>query len=285
MSGQSKSNQVTDQSSTQNPWAPAQPLLTGIANQATSLLPGAGTLNGQQQGAIDQLSQNASAGNPYAGQIGNFATDLLNGGGANAQAPQVQGAYDQYKSQVMPWANGSMGDPNQNPALRGMLDVIQNDVGNSVNGQFAAAGRDLSGANQQAYGRGIAQGYAPVLMQAQQQGLQTAGDLYNAGNTTSGLLSGLNQTALGNKGVGVEAAGSALDAQNYGANAQLAAQAQKLGIPTQQLGLLASLGISLGQVGGTTTGHSQTQGTMMMSPWQQATSGIGAIGSLFPKGK
>jgi hypothetical protein len=112
-----------------------------------------------------------------------------------------------------------------------MLDVIQNDVGNSVNSQFAAAGRDMSGANQQAYGRGIAQGYAPALMQAQQQGLQSAQDLYNAGNTTAGLLTGLNQTGLQNQGQGVDASTSALQARDSGANQLLNIGQQQRALP------------------------------------------------------
>ena len=48
-----------------------------------------------------------------------------------------------------------------------------------------------------------------------------------AGNTTANTLSGMQQNYLANQGQGVAAAQSALDAQNYGANATLAAEAQQ----------------------------------------------------------
>ena len=50
-----------------------------------------------------------------------------------------------------------------NSALKPQLQTIQDDVTNTTNGQFAAAGRDMSPANYQAVARGVAQGEAPVI--------------------------------------------------------------------------------------------------------------------------
>src|SRR5689334_14332043 len=112
-----------------------------------------------------------------------------------------------------------------NPALAAQLAQIQADVGNSVNSQFAAAGRDFSSANQMAYGRGVAAAEAPVIAAQYNQDvanrLAAANALYNAGNTTANTLAGMQQNYLSNQGQGVSAAQAALDAQNYGANATL----------------------------------------------------------------
>ena len=57
---------------------------------------------------------------------------------------------------------------------------------NSVNGQFAGAGRDLSGLNQQYLGRGITAAEAPILLNQYNQNVaqrqQAASGLLGAGN-------------------------------------------------------------------------------------------------------
>src|SRR6202008_2967754 len=115
---------------------------------------------------------------------------LLNGGGANAQAGNVQGNLDIFREQLTPYANGSM--VGNNPALAAQLAQIRDDVGNSINSQFAAAGRDFSGANQMAYGRGVAAGEAPVIAAQYNQDvayqINAANELYNAGNPPAGTL-------------------------------------------------------------------------------------------------
>ena len=277
MGGQSSSTQ-TQQSQTA-PWEAAQPMLQSILGQIGTGLNNAG-LTSAETGALNQLSQNASQGNPYAGQIGGYAQSLLNGGGANAQTGNVQGNLGTFQSQLTPYASGSM--IGNNPALAAQLAQIQADVGNSVNGQFAAAGRDFSGANQTAYGRGVAAGVAPVIAAQYNQDvanqINAANALYNAGNTTAGTLSGMQQNYLGNQGQGVAAAQSALDAQNYGANATLAAEAQRRGIPVQALGLLAQIGVPVAGLGSQSNGT--TTGTRQMSGAEQFGTIAGGIGNI-----
>ena len=162
------------------------------------------------------------------------------------------------------------------------LRRYETDVANSVNGQFAAAGRDFSGANQMAYGRGIAAGQAPVIAAQYNQDvanqIAAANAVYNAGNTTAGALSGLQQNFLANQGQGVAAAQSALDAQNYGANATLAAEAQRRGIPVQALGLLANIGVPIAQLGSQSSGTGTK--TEQMSGADQFSKIAGGIGNL-----
>jgi hypothetical protein len=189
---------------------------------------------------------------------------------------------------------------------------MRSDITDQVNGSFAGAGRDFSGAHFQALGRGISQGLAPVLANqyntdvANQRGaadalygagnttnaFQTAnaGAGYGAGNTTGGLLAGLQQQSLANQGQGVTAAGQALSAQDAGANAALQAEAQRRGVPVQALGLLAQIGIPIAGLGGTSSGTStgtstgNTNQTSQMSGADQflkIMSGIGSLGNLW----
>src|SRR5262249_50821665 len=248
MGGQSTSTQ-TQQSQTA-PWVAAQPMLQAILGQVGTGLNNAG-LTPAESSALDTLRSNAAHGNPYAGQIAGYAQSLLDGGGATGQAGNVQDNLASYRSWLTPYANGSM--VGSNPALTAQLEQIRSDVGNSVNSQFAAAGRDFSGANLMAYGRGVAAGQAPVIAAQFNQDvanqIAAANALYNAGNTTASTLAGMQQNYLANQGQGVSAAQSALDAQNYGANATLAEEAKRRGIPVQALGLLAQIGIPIAGLG------------------------------------
>lgn len=275
-----KSEQTTTQSSTTAPWLSAQPALQGILGQIGTGLGNTG-LTGQESGAINTLESNAGQASQFAPQITNFANTLLSGGGATDQAGNIQNGLTTYQNQLTPYANGSM--IGNNPALQAQLQTIMSDVGNSVNGQFAAAGRDFSGANQQAYGRGVAQGVAPVLASQYNQDvanqINAAGQLYGAQNTTSGLLSGLNQQALANQQAGVTTAGQATDASNAGANQILAAEAAKRGIPVQALGLLAQIGIPIAGLGSQNTGQSDTtKQDSGATQFGQIAGGIGNIG-------
>jgi hypothetical protein len=277
MGGQSTSTQTVQSQSA--PWAAAQPALQTMLGQISTGLNNTG-LTSAENSALDTLKNNAGAGNPYAGQIASYAQSLLNGGGATAQAGNVQDNLASYRNMLTPYANGSM--VGNNPALAAQLAQIRSDVGNDVNSQFAAAGRDFSGANQMAYGRGVAAAEAPVIAAQYNQDvanqLAAAGALYNAGNTTANTLTQLQQSDLANRGQGVTAAQAALDAQNYGANATLAEEAQRRGIPVQALGLLAQIGVPIAQLG--TQSNGTTTGTQQKSGVEQFATIAGGINSL-----
>jgi len=276
MSGKSE----TKQQSTTEPWKPAQPALTSILGQLQGLIPNSGITPGMES-AFGQLESSAQQGNPFAGQIGGVVGNLLNGGGATAQAPAIQSAFDTFKAQTNPLASNTNYDPMQTPGLADSLKTMMGDIGTSINGQFAAAGRDLSGMNTQTLARGLTQGLAPILTQQYNQNVQNqqgaASNLYNAGNTTGGLLAGLNQQGIANQVQGVTSANDALTAQNYGPATLLQLEQLKQGIPMQNLGLLAQIGVPIAGLG------SQSQGTSTTKqPWSQTfgtiAGGLGNIG-------
>ncbi len=283
MGGTSK--QTSTQQSETNPWAPAQSTLTGILGQLNSYLPQTG-LTGTQSNALSTIEQNGANVGQYAPAVQNYTSSLLNGGGAMNQAGNINQAYQNYYNQTNPLASNTNYNPYDTAGFKDAINTATSDITNNVNGTFAAAGRDFSGANSQALSRGIMQGIAPIIQSQYNQNVQNqqgaAGNLYNAGNTTGGLLSGLQQQDLANRGAGVSAIGAGQDALNSGAYNTLAAEAQKLGIPLSNLGLLSQIGIPIAGLGGTSSGSGTT--TNQMSGAQQFGTIAGGLGSLFGGG-
>ena len=284
MPGAGTSTQQQQQQSQTAPWEAAQPMLKQILGQIQGYVPQAG-INPLQQGAIDQLTTNAQAGNPYAPAIGGAASTLLNGGGATNQAGNVNQYYQQYYNATNPLASNTNYNPYDTPGFKDALSTTIADITNSTNGQFAAAGRDFSGANSQALGRGILQGVAPTIAAQYNQNIQNqqgaAGNLYNAGNTTAGLQTGMTQQDLANRVQGVQTASDALGAQNYGPNALLSAQQYLQSIPAQNLGMWANIGAPIAGLGSQSSGTSS--GSYTMSPVQQFATIAQGIGNLWPK--
>jgi hypothetical protein len=281
-----KSTSSTSQQSQTAPWQPTQGLLTGIVNQLGGNLNNTG-ITGGETNALNTIENNANnATTQYAPLVQNYATTMLNGGGALNQAGNVNQNYLDYAKATQPLASNTDYNPYNTPGFKDALSTTIADITNSTNGQFAAAGRDFSGMNSQTLGRGIMQGVAPTIANQYNQNVQNqrgaADALFNAGNTNAGILSGLQQQDLANRGQGVTAAGQAVDTQNAGANATLAAEAQRRGIPVQALGLLAQIGIPIAGLGSQSSGTSNTEN--QMSGAQQFGLIANGLGSLMPKG-
>lgn len=259
-----ESSQQQTQSSQTAPWAAAQPALQGLLGNLQGQI-GNANLTGAETGALNTLQQNANAGNPFAGQINDYATNMLSGGGANAQAGNIQGGLDAFKTQMSPYADANYSSLN-NPQLQAALQTIKDDVGQSINGQFAAAGRDMSGANQMAYGRGVTAAQAPLILdqfnkdQALRQNASRS--LYDAQNQTGGLLAGLNQQSLANQQQGVTTSQDALAAQNYAPTQALQIESLRRGIPAQALGLLAQIGVPIAGLGSQSSGQASSTAQM-----------------------
>ena len=234
--------------------------------------------------AYDALAASAQAPNPYAPAIGTLASDLLAGGGPG-RGGIASNAYDSYRDALAPFARGDFLDPSRNPYTSQILQTIGNDVQSRINSMFAGAGRDLSGMNQQALARGIAEGSTPTLasLYTQAQGNQLAAldKLYNAGNATAGVLSGFDQAALANRQAGVGVAGAALAAREQPYTQSLALEAQRRGIPLQTLTQLNSLLVPLAGLGRSSSGDTTSTQTQDVPMWQKIAGGaIGGVGLL-----
>jgi hypothetical protein len=242
--GGTSSTQQTQQSTTA-PWAAAQPALQGILGQIDGLLPTTGVTPGEQA-SLDTIINNANSTSQFNPQINASTSNLLNGGGALNQAGAVNQNYQNYYNQTNPLASNTNYDPMSTPGIGDQLQSLKDSISTGINGQFAAAGRDMSGYNQKALGQGLTAGLAPIL----------------TGNTNAGILSGMQQQSNQNQQAGVNQVGTGLQAQNAGASTALAAYLQQQGIPLQNLGLLANIGVPIAGLGSQSTGQSQGSSTM-----------------------
>lgn len=270
------SSSTTQQQSQTAPWQAAQPLLGGILGQLQGQLGNTGITN-TQTNALNAIEGNAGNTSQFTPQINGVTSNLLGGGNANAQAGTIQNAFNTYQAQTNPLASNTNYDPMQTPGIGQQLQTLQDQITQSVNGQFAAAGRDGSGYNQQDVARGLAQGLAPVATYQYNQNVQNqqgaANNLYNAGNTTANALTNLNQTGLTNQLAGVQNVSNGLSATNAGNSATLAAEAMRQGIPLQNLGLLSQIGTPIAGLGSQSSGSSTTNNQASLA------SIIGSLGS------
>lgn len=207
------------------------------------------------QGVLGTVGQ-ATGGAQNAFDIGKWASGM---GMANANPADrtgaVSGAYSDLQKNIGGYARGDYVDPMSNPLVRQMMTQVGDSAANRINAQFAGAGRDLSGANQMAVGRGVTEAQLPLLLNeyARQQGqqLNAAGQLYGAGNQTSQTLSALDQARQGQRGqavamgqAGADISRGGLDYLSTGANlAQTGSNI--LGQGVQQAGQ----GVQFGQMG------------------------------------
>lgn len=267
------STQATNQqySSQTNPWGPAVAPIQGLLGGINGV---SGAPTAQQLGAISAIGGAAGS----LPNFGNMATNVA--GGLLSGAPnlnQFAGAnYNNMASTLAPYTNSNYTNPYTNPVLSSALQYLNQNITNSINGQFAGAGRDLSPANSQALAYGLGSGEAPLLLNqyntnvGQQQA--AANSLFGAGNTTG-------QTYLGNQQVGLAAAAQQPQLQLAPALAQLQAAQTAYGLPLSNLGAKEGMILPIAGLGGSTTGASS--GTSTYTPsWLQDASLFGGAGGV-----
>jgi hypothetical protein len=280
MGGTSQTTQQTSQQSQLTPWAPASGDIQGILSQLT---PSIQNLSGTPavNDAYSALIANASNPNPLGPLSMGAATSLLGGGQNYGNAANIlNAAYNRTASALSPYTSGSALDENSNPALAQQLATVRQDVSNSVDPTFAAAGRLGSPDNYQALARGIAQGESPILQNAASNQLNAI-NMANgaAGGTASGLI-GADTANAGILGQGIGNAATAYGAQNLAPQALLSAALGQQNLPIQNASALMGILGPLAAQFGTQTGNSSSFGTSTMSPAQQAWGWMSSLGKL-----
>jgi len=279
MGGTSSTSNASTQQSQLTPWAPAQ---AGMQNILSALSPSTSSLGitPQVTQAFGQLEANASNPNPLAAPAMNAGTSLLDGGPNFGQATGILGnTYGTVAGALSPYLSGSALDPATNPALASELDTVDQQVRNTVDPEFAAAGRLGSPANAQAIARGIALGDGGILQNAAANQLGAASALAGAGNAAAGGLGNLDVGNAGILGQGIGAAANAYNAQNLAPQTLLAAALQQAQLPINNaaslMGILSPVAAQFGQQNGSGTSN----GTSTMSGAQQfASIGQGLAG-------
>lgn len=256
----------------------------GLNSIILGLNPSIDSLNGgpQVQNAIGQLESTAQQPNTLGGGAINAASSLL-GGGQNigGAVGLLNNGYNAASNALSPYTSGNALDPNSNPALASQLATVNQDVMNSVNPMFAAAGRLGSPDNYQAVARGIAQGSAPILQNAAGNQIAAAGQLGNLGTSTASGLTNADVANAGILGSGINNASTAYNAQNFGPQQLLSAALLGNQLPIQNANSLTGILGPLAAQFGTQTGSGTQSGTQTMSGAQQFATigqGLGGIG-------
>ncbi len=257
MTDSTQNTNATQQTQSQtNPWAPLIAPLTGVANSVAGL--DTDPTAGQRSAAYGAVT--AAKGLPnFGGQVGQQAGAFLGGDPFNILNP----AYQQYQKTLSPFTDPNNLDPSQNPATANLIQTLQDRIRDQVNQQFAGAGRDLSGMNSQALGRGEMQGLAPTLFG---QYNQNVANLMNAGSNLFGAAGQTNSALGGNVGTGAGLAAAQPGIAGAPAQALLSAQNQQAALPYIQAALKTALLTPLAGLGGQTSGTANTNANTTLSP-------------------
>lgn len=273
MGGKSSSDQSSQSQSRAEfgPWTNANPTLLGILSGIQSELPNY-QANSTEKAALGQLAQNVQGIPNFAPQAIDLTNSYLGGDPTGLLKP----ALANYNNVLNPIATGNL-DPTKTPGIQNLLDTIRSDVSNSINGQFAGAGRDLSGLNQQALARGIAQGEAQPLLNQYNQNVQ------NAVGAATGMFGAAGNTASaigGNQAQGVNFAANIPGLAAVGPQAALNVAQQGRQLPLQNLGMLENLTVPIAGLGGIqyNSGSSYSHGTQTPGIMQTALGWGQALG-------
>ena len=248
-----KSSQTSDQK-------PYEPTIAPI-NNLISAIPTYTGPSATETGAIGALGDNAAKGDPYSASIDGLAKSLYS---TPSQAGTVSDGYQALQGRLNPIADGQNQSLTENPYIAHMLSVTADNAANAVKGQFASAGRDLSGYSQEATAKGISDAQLPILANQfnQQQGRTDAATrtLYDASGATAQGVAGLNTQAQTQQQRGIDVGNAAIAAGNYGPEQALNVEAQRRNLPYDSLDKMANILYPAAQLGRKTTATGTSKG-------------------------
>ncbi len=265
-----------------NPYGPTQNVLSSLIGEIGGA--NAGTFSngvpngiptvdyGNYQSAMNNVNQIPNFG-PAAAQT---ASNVLQTGG---DPTGILRSEAQNLNPLAQLGRGDMSglDPTQTPGMANVLKTIQNDVQNSVNGQFAGAGRSLSGLNQQTLARGLSQGEAVPLLNQYNSNIS---NMLGANSQLSGVQGG----AMTNIGNAFNFANAAPGLAAQGPLTSEAIQQQMMAQPFNYIQNAENLINPIAGLGGTVTGaqaaQTQGSGTATNSALSQLGQGLGLLNPL-----
>jgi hypothetical protein len=271
--------QQQNSTTTQNPWATATPLLNNLVGGYLGVNP---AVTPAQSAAGQNLIQSASGIPNLTPQATQAVQNIF---GSAGMLPTTWG---QVSGNLSPIA-GMSADPYKTPGFSDALSYLTNNITNTVKGQYAASGREPSGAGGEpgVMARGLMQGEAPIIQDQYNKNLSNIMSanqmLSNAGINTSQAMSGNMLAALQGAGLLPGVAMAPATAQMGAANAVYEQ-------PLSNLNKVLTPAMGLGGMGGTTTGVGTATGTQtpandpVSNTLGMITGGAGAIGSLAGSG-
>ena len=260
---------------TQNPWATAQPLLNNLVGGYMGVNP---AVTGAQAQAGQNLISSAAGIPNLTPQATQSVQNIFGSAG------MLPATWGQVSGNLSPIA-GMSSNPYQTPGFGDALNTLTQNITNTVKGQYAAAGRSPSGAGDyaQSLGRGLMQGEAPIL---QDQYNKNIGNIMSANQMLSNAGINTSQAMSGNMLAALQGAGLLPSVAMAPATAQMGAANAVYGQPIQNLNQVLTPAMGLGGMGGTTTGVGTATGTQTPAndPWANVLGGViggaGALGSL-----
>lgn len=243
-------------SSSTNPWAESKGLLTNLINKYSGL---STDVTGDQASAVSNLKA-AASGVPNYGTDASGAISKLFGSDTSNQVGMLADALKSYKTNIGGTASGSELDPYSTPGFSDAIKTMSDDITNSVKSQYAASGRDPSGAGSFAgsLARGLSKGIAPTIQSqynANKQNQMTAADrLFSGEGGTAGQITQQQQIPLSNAVQAVGMIPSVTSAYTTPAATQLAAANTEQKLPYENLSTALTPALSLAGAGSDTTG-------------------------------
>jgi len=260
-SKKSKTTTNTNTSGSRDPWGPTIPYLNNILKSAGAA--GGVDPTPDQLYSYEFLKNNAFEGNPWDVDAAGLANERFASAG---YADEIGAAYDNLDSQVGGVARGDYLDPSSNPQMQAMLTQVGDDIQHRINRSFAAAGRDMSGKNQNAVASGIASAQLPILLNQYNQERSNQANasqaLYGAATSGAGQKQALVDANLATREGGVNVGQAALDMRNQGANQIIELDQQIQQLPYENLGMLSQIVNPVAGLGGdySEQGTSQSKG-------------------------
>lgn len=283
MPGKDQQQQTQSQNTVTQPWAPAQPLLQKLIDSYGGLSTG---VTGAQDAAAGNLVSSASAipnfGGAGAGALKNLFT--------SSTAPQVgmlTDAFSKLNTNIGGTASGAELDPYATPGFGDALQTMTRDITNNVKGVYAGSGRDPSGAG--SFGgnlaRKLTEGISPVIASQfntnKSNQMNAAQQLFNAGNTTAGAITGQNQVPLANAAQALGLVPQATSAYTAPGMAQLGAANAQYQLPWANLAQLLSPATGIAGLGGQSTGSGTATTVQPQNTFSNVLGGIsGGVGLL-----
>ena len=246
---------------TQNPWATAQPLLNNLVGGYMGVNP---AVTGAQSQAGQNLISSAAGIPNLTPQATQSVQNIFGSAG------MLPATWGQVSGNLSPIA-GMSSNPYQTPGFGDALNTLTQNITNTVKGQYAASGRSPSGAGDyaQSLGRGLMQGEAPIL---QDQYNKNIGNIMSANQMLSNAGINTSQEMSGNMLAALQGAGLLPSVAMAPATAQMGAANAVYGQPIQNLNQVLTPAMGLGGMGGTTTGVGTATGTQ--TPANDPTSNI-----------
>lgn len=261
-------------SSATRPWDESMPLI----NKLFSGLQGynANATPGQTGAGADLVSAAKSIPN-LSGTYVDAVKSLFNTS-TQPQQDMLTGGYADLKKNLGGYLDPSYLDPTSTPGFSDAWNTLKEDITNSVNSQFAAAGRDLSPGNSTALGRGLIQGGGGLLQDQYNKNVtnqqNAAKSIFDAAGTTANGVASLGQIPLANSISGLQAAGGLGGLLTQPAATTLAAENTAAGIPLSNYAGLEQLGLPLAGLGSNSTGTSHSTSTVEQPLGPQIVGGL-----------